>query len=377
MAVYQSKSVTKDGKSFFYKVQYTTGDSEETRTKVSKKYATREEAMQAEHDFLIWIVDYKDVPVDMTFQELYDKFIEDRKQVCKFTTLATYPNMYKYLKVFMKIKCVDYDIEHFNKWKKQMAANKKICLRYKNDILKHWKSVLNFGTRWYDFNFLSVYRKMDKFKDPNGLKKEMKYYTLPEFKKFISGEEDSMWRCYFQTLYYCGLRCGESLGLMWKDIDFNKKLLSVNRQVIDTPKDWDEPYVISDPKTKTSRRVIPICNVLLDAFNIYKDELESKNQYNINNFVFSPSDGTTPLKDNHILTRKKKLEKATGSKHIRTHDFRHSCASLLINSGGNVSMVAKYLGHSEVEETLNTYSHMFPSALDDVLNIVNNLKKGQ
>lgn len=377
MAVYQSKSVTKDGKSFFYKVQYTTGDSEETRTKVSKKYATREEAMQAEHDFLIWIVDYKDVPVDMTFQELYDKFIEDRKQVCKFTTLATYPNMYKYLKVFMKIKCVDYDIEHFNKWKKQMAANKKICLRYKNDILKHWKSVLNFGTRWYDFNFLSVYRKMDKFKDPNGLKKEMKYYTLPEFKKFISGEEDSMWRCYFQTLYYCGLRCGESRGLMWKDIDFNKKLLSVNRQVIDTPKDWDKPYVISDPKTKTSRRVIPICNVLLDAFNIYKNELESKNQYNINNFVFSPSDGTTPLRDNHILTRKKKIEKATGSKHIRTHDFRHSCASLLINSGGNVSMVAKYLGHSEVEETLNTYSHMFPSALDDVLNIVNNLKKGQ
>ena len=377
MAVYQSKSVTKDGKSFFYKVQYTTGDSEETRTKVSKKYATREEAMQAEHDFLIWIVDYKEVPVDMTFQELYDKFIEDRKQVCKFTTLATYPNMYKYLKVFMKIKCVDYDIEHFNKWKKQMAANKKICLRYKNDILKHWKSVLNFGTRWYDFNFLSVYRKMDKFKDPNGLKKEMKYYTLPEFKKFISGEEDSMWRCYFQTLYYCGLRCGESRGLMWKDIDFNKKLLSVNRQVIDTPKDWDEPYVISDPKTKTSRRVIPICNVLLDAFNIYKNELELKNQYNINNFVFSPSDGTTPLRDNHILTRKKKIEKATGSKHIRTHDFRHSCASLLINSGGNVSMVAKYLGHSEVEETLNTYSHMFPSALDDVLNIVNNLKKGQ
>lgn len=377
MAVYQSKSVTKDGKSFFYKVQYTTGDSEETRTKVSKKYATREEAMQAEHDFLIWIVDYKDVPVDMTFQELYDKFIEDRKQVCKFTTLATYPNMYKYLKVFMKIKCVDYDIEHFNKWKKQMAANKKICLRYKNDILKHWKSVLNFGTRWYDFNFLSVYRKMDKFKDPNGLKKEMKYYTLPEFKKFISGEEDSMWRCYFQTLYYCGLRCGESRGLMWKDIDFNKKLLSVNRQVIDTPKDWDEPYVISDPKTKTSRRIIPICNVLLDAFNIYKNELELKNQYNINNFVFSPSDVTTPLRDNHILTRKKKIEKATGSKHIRTHDFRHSCASLLINSGGNVSMVAKYLGHSEVEETLNTYSHMFPSALDDVLNIVNNLKKGQ
>lgn len=373
MAVYQSKSVTKDGKSFFYKVQYTTGDSEETRTKVSKKYATREEAMQAEHDFLIWIVDYKDVPVDMTFQELYDKFLEDRKQVCKFTTLASYPNMYKYLKVFMKIKCVDYDIEHFNKWKKQMTANKKICLRYKNDILKHWKSVLNFGTRWYDFNFLSVYRKMDKFKDPNGLKKEMKYYTLPEFKKFISGEEDSMWRCYFQTLYYCGLRCGEARGLTWRDIDFDKKKMKINKQIQNKKTERVNEYYIAAPKTRDSNRVLPICDDLLEHLSEYRNELSKFRNFNDSMFIFGEDNGISPFNPKTVRSMCKKIADDADLKHIRLHDFRHSCASLLINSGASVTMVAKYLGHTKIDVTLNTYTHMFQSALDGVLDIINNL----
>ena len=63
--------------------------------------------------------------------------------------------------------------------------------------------------------------------------------------------------------------------------------------------------------------------------------------------------------------------------YIETHNKETGwigCASLLINSGGNVTMVAKYLGHSEIDETLNTYSHLFPSALDNVLNIINKLQ---
>ncbi|MCI5521927.1 MAG: tyrosine-type recombinase/integrase [Tenericutes bacterium] len=45
-------------------------------------------------------------------------------------------------------------------------------------------------------------------------------------------------------------------------------------------------------------------------------------------------------------------------KQIRLHDFRHSCASPLINKGANIQVVAKYLGHTKIEETLNTYSHL-------------------
>ena len=77
---------------------------------------------------------------------------------------------------------------------------------------------------------------------------------------------------------------------------------------------------------------------------------------------------------NTVKLTKKIVAAKSGVKEIRTHDFRHSCASLLINNGASVVMVAKYLGHTKIEETLNTYSHMFKSKLDDLISIIDNLE---
>ena len=57
-------------------------------------------------------------------------------------------------------------------------------------------------------------------------------------------------------------------------------------------------------------------------------------------------------------------------KDIRIHDFKHSCASLLIDSGANITLVAKYLGHTKIDETLNAYSHMYQNRLDTIVNII-------
>lgn len=72
--------------------------------------------------------------------------------------------------------------------------------------------------------------------------------------------------------------------------------------------------------------------------------------------------------------RRSKPAILAGLKVIRIHDFRHSCASLLINNGANVTLVAKYLGHTKIEETLNTYSHMFSTALDSVVSVIDSLE---
>ena len=72
--------------------------------------------------------------------------------------------------------------------------------------------------------------------------------------------------------------------------------------------------------------------------------------------------------------RKVVVAERAGVKEIRLHNFRYSYASLLINSGANISVVSKYLGHSDINETLNTYSHMFDSALNSVINVMNELK---
>lgn len=64
-----------------------------------------------------------------------------------------------------------------------------------------------------------------------------------------------------------------------------------------------------------------------------------------------------------LRRRKNDNAKKPGVKQIRIHDFRHSCASLLINNGANITLVAKYLGHTKVDETLNAYSHMFKNKI--------------
>lgn len=81
-----------------------------------------------------------------------------------------------------------------------------------------------------------------------------------------------------------------------------------------------------------------------------------------------------PIADSTIYARKTKLAKAANLHSIRIHDFRHSCASLLINNGANATLVAKYLGHTIIEETLNTYSHMFSTALDSVVSVIDSFE---
>ena len=74
-----------------------------------------------------------------------------------------------------------------------------------------------------------------------------------------------------------------------------------------------------------------------------------------------------------ITARKNRNCEIAGVKQIRIHDFRHSCAFLLIHKGANIITVSKFLGHTKIDETLNTYSHMFKNKLNDIVNTINKL----
>lgn len=81
-------------------------------------------------------------------------------------------------------------------------------------------------------------------------------------------------------------------------------------------------------------------------------------------------DNIDPLSATTLSDRKTKNAFMARVKDIRIHDFRHSCASLLIDSGANITLVVKYLGHTKIDETLNTYSHMYQNRLDTIVNII-------
>ena len=119
----------------------------------------------------------------------------------------------------------------------------------------------------------------------------------------------------------------------------------------------------------------PAISNILYFYVIFYTKNKIKQSYGIyklqrNWFVF---ENTVPLGDDAIRRRKNNNCKLAEVKQIRLYDFRHSCASLLINNRADITLVAKYLGHSKIDETLNTYSHMFKNKLNNIINIIDTL----
>ena len=358
---------TKDGRKWVF-YTYIPTLSGKRKKYTSKAYRTKQEALAAESKFAT-TMGYLNENKDMTFKELYTAYYSYQEDKVKSTTLKTYRDRIRYMKLLDNIKLKNLDVKYYELWRKEI--NKlDIATAYKNDIQKFIKIVLNWGEKMYGFNFRRFYTKITNFSNPNEIKKEMDFYTLEEFKTFISFEDDIKFKCLYETLYYCGLRRGEARALTWEDIDFNNKELRVNKNIAQIGGENSKKYSITTPKTKSSIRTIPIAETLLnDLKMLYED---NKNIYSFKNnwFVFGNND---PITNWQVRNRKNLICEKANLKQIRIHDFRHSCASLLINNGANITMVAKYLGHAKIDETLNTYSHMFRNKLNDIVNTINNL----
>lgn len=369
---------TKDGRKWIFEGRFN------GKKFKSKKYRTCREAEQAQTTYIKKLEEERlleesgGIKRPETLGELmldHMNYQRDNDEV-KYTTLNNYEKKIKHFDSIKDIRLDELNINHIDSWKKRM--NKKIspagtplATRTKNDSFKYLKSVLNYGTKKYDFNFFSMYNKMTNFKNANEVPKEMEFYTFEEFQQFISVEDDLKFKALFETLYYCGLRRGELRGLRWIDIDFNKKELSVKKNVVNVSGESGY-WVLTTPKTRTSYRTIPMPDILVQDLKLLKED--SKKYYGFEDkwFVFGD---ISPIHPDVLRRRKNDNANKAGIKQIRIHDFRHSCASLLINNGANITLVARYLGHAKIDETLNTYSHFFKSTLDNIVNTINNINE--
>lgn len=144
-----------------------------------------------------------------------------------------------------------------------------ISTRYKNDILKFLKSVLNFAMTWYNFNLNKVYNKMTKFSNASDIPKEMMYFTYDQWKQFISVETNLQSKVMFEILYYCGLIKDELKGLTWRNVDLVNKALFVKKQITDRGGSIKE-FQFSTPKTKSNIRTLPLNKALLNDLKMLK-----------------------------------------------------------------------------------------------------------
>ena len=332
---------------------------------------TENEALQAEKEYLN---KYKDVEVNphMTFKEAYTIYYEYQKDKIKDSTLKTYRDRIKYMGLLDNIELVNLDWDLYQKWRAQINKTN-LCDRYKTDIQKFIKQVINFAEKQWDFNLRKFYNKLEPFKTPGALKKEMDFYEPEEFFKFISVVDDLRYKCFFELLYYCGLRRSEARGLQWKHIDFKNKLLTVSQQVLNpSNSNASTEWYISSTKTEASNRTIPIATTLLNDLAELKKTNEKFSKFKQTWFVLG-DDG--PIATGRMYFYRDKYAKKTGVRRIRLHDFRHSCASALISDSAPITAVSNFLGHFETAETLETYTHMFKKDLANVPKFFDTLEK--
>ncbi|MEN6623903.1 MAG: site-specific integrase [Smithella sp.] len=166
-----------------------------------------------------------------------------------------------------------------------------------------------------------------------------------------------------QLALHTGMRQGEIFGLKWQDIDLNVGCIYVKRSLAYVS---GRGFILQDPKTKSSRRKIPVMQDDVAALlqyqawqDSYKDELGDK--YLSQELVFSNMFGG-PLDTGNFVSRYfKPLLKEAGIKDGFTfHDLRHTHATILLREGVNPKIVQERLGHSTVTLTLDLYSHVLP-----------------
>ncbi len=209
---------------------------------------------------------------------------------------------------------------------------------------------------------------------------ENKYKAIPSEirEKFITALDSHEFLkplCF--SMLFGGLRTGEVLALKWKNIDFNKRTISIQNSVTVVPKyDSDGKIleritVIGSTKTACSVRVVPIPQKLYSALIKHRENQKMKGYENNitlttpDSFVFGNSDGSVRsyTGTRSIFERFLKTHKLDNYG-IHFHGLRHTYSNILFENNQNPKMIQNLLGHKSVKTTLVTYNSVDSSYYD-------------
>lgn len=318
----------------------------------------------------------KKLTASMTVQQLYDEYMQAKKyEIRESTWDKSRRTLERYILPEVGHLRIDkLNVKTLQAWKMSVESQG-LAIKTRKNIFSEFRAMLNYAVKmeYLPKNPLAI---VGNFKDAYTIKKEMDYYTSDEFKKFISEalataeKNDSLddWHYYvfFCIAFYTGMRKGEIHALRWTDIKNGR--IYISRSLFQKLKGEDRE---TPPKNKSSIRDVQIPKPLEKVLDEHKVRCKSIEGYSASMFVCGC---TRALRDTSIHKRNKAYAERAGLKAIRIHDFRHSHASLLANSGINIQEISRRLGHSNIEETWNTYSHLYPQEEERAVSILNTVE---
>lgn len=307
----------------------------------------------------------------ITVPELIDLYLEDKRHELRESSVDKSRRILNLYVRPLDIRINKLNIPVLNEWKRGISELD-LKHRTKSNIYVTFKALLNWAVQ-NEYLPNNPLAKVPNFRDAYENKKELRYYTPEEYLRYAS----SAWSIateigfydyyvFFAIAYYTGARKGEIHALRWHDLKSNS--IHITKSITQKLKGDDRE---TPPKNKSSNRVVQLPEPLIDILKKHKERGKGYKGFNKDYYICG---GIRPLRDSTLSKMNFRIADDAGLHHIRIHDFRHSHASLLANNGVNILEISRRLGHSNIEQTLNTYSHFYPQEEDKALSILNKIR---
>lgn len=292
---------------------------------------------------------------EMSFQSLYELYIEDMSHRLRQTSIEGKKNVFKnrilpYFKDKPVNQITPIDIRNWQ--------NEQMTLGYSDAYLDRIQNmlttILNYAVKYYNLPS----NPCDKAGHMGKRTRSMSFWTLEEYNRFIALVEDVSARTALQVLFYGGMRFGELLALTLADLDFEANTINITKSL----QHKASGDIVTGPKTENGIRCISMPAVVMQ---------EVKNYCNMQ-YGLSDQDRVFSFTKSLIRGNMQRCAEKAHIPLIRIHDLRHSHVSLLIDMGFSPHLIAERIGDT-VQMVNNTYGHLYPTKHKEVADKLNEL----
>ena len=287
--------------------------------------------------------------MDMKFEELANDWLNYKKPSIK---LSTYSNYYFVVQTRLIMRFKNVSLKQLTKYDFNEYVEKLMNKRLDNKTIKDTiiilKQILRFAELKYGMNMNIDLISMPKLKE-----KEICIFSSREYKKFkrFLLASDNPRHLGMLLGMLAGLRIGETCGLKWSDIDFEKKYIRINHILERVISENGKTKVVTlEPKTKKSKRIVPMSKELLQKLKLMSCKYD-KEAYILTG---NPNQYIEPIGYEGLY---KRYLKSIRIRYKKFHCLRHTFATKCVEIGMPVKDLSMILGHANVAVTLNIYVH--------------------
>ena len=317
---------------------------------------------------------------EIMFVDFLTMWLEIAKSTIKLTTYASYADMTNktIIPYFKPLKRKLSELTAADIQKFYLVQLERVSA---NSVI-HYHAIIHRAMKYAVKTDLIVSNPVDKVDRPKKNSFQGSFYTEDEIQDLFEAAKGTKLELPIVLAAFYGLRRSEVLGLKWDAIDFQQNTITIKHTLTSCKIDGKKVEVATDTtKTKSSRRTLPLIpqfrEMLLQRWEMQEEyKRVCGNCYNTKylDYICVDEMGNI-IPPNYVTEAFPKLLARHGMRHIRFHDLRHTCASMLLKNGVPMKQIQEWLGHSDFSTTANIYAHLdYNSKLNSAEAMVTGMK---